>query len=64
MAEVLPDGYDGMVVKTMRERVINRLRLDKDELRALMVTTDRRVSKKTKVFYYIIKIKPGMILLD
>lgn len=61
MAEVFPGGYDGMMVKTMRERVINRLRLDKDELRALMVTTGRE-SKKTKIIDYINKVKPGMII--
>ena len=60
---IFPPGYDGMLVDKMRKRVINKLRLGYEELKAMTDTGDDR-DKKRFVVEYVRAVRPNLMKVD
>ena len=60
---IFPPGYDGMLVEKMRKRVINKLRLGYEELKAMTDTGDDR-DKKRFVVEYVRAVRPNLMKVD
>ena len=60
---IFAPGYDGMLVEKMRARVINKLRLGYEELKAMTDTGDDR-DKKRFVVDYVRAVRPALMKVN
>ena len=60
---IFPPGYDGMLVEKMRARVINKLRLSYEELKAMTDTGDN-IPKKSFVVEYVRAVRPSLMKVN
>ena len=60
---IFPPGYDGMLVEKMRARVINKLRLSYEELKAMTDTGDDK-AKKRFVVEYVRAVRPSLMKVN